>query len=163
MVFFGSSVYRRWSKSIHFRSLPPTWGPSTATKCYFVSSLCSYKLVLQKKGIRVCRRELIWPEHGPHLDGIHNKLHSNHAVVSTTDGCYALFGHNENLKQLEVDPKKCFCTKQTPANTTVTATGLHARCSPAKPQLDRQALSAIIPSVSPKSVFWKVSQLTNVV
>lgn len=27
--------------------LPPTWGPSTATKGYFVSSLCSYKLVLQ--------------------------------------------------------------------------------------------------------------------
>lgn len=28
---------------------PPTWGPSTATKGYLVSSLCSYKLVLQNK------------------------------------------------------------------------------------------------------------------
>lgn len=51
----------------------------------------------------------------------------------------------------------------TQASMTVTATGLYAICSPAKPQLDRQALSIIIANVSPKSVFWKVLQLTSVV
>lgn len=53
--------------------------------------------------------------------------------------------------------------KETQASMTVTATGLDAICRPAKPQLDRQALSNIIANGSPKSTFWKVLQLTNVV
>lgn len=90
-------------------------------------------------------------------------LHSNHAVVYIIYRCYAFFGHNENLKQLEVDPKKGLSMKETQASVTVTATALYAIRSPAKPQLDRQALSIIIANVSPKSVFWKVLQLTDVV
>lgn len=90
-------------------------------------------------------------------------LHSNHVVVSIIYRCYALFGHNENFKQLKVDPKKGFSMKEAQASMTVTATGLYATCRPAKPQLDKQALSIIIANVSPKSVFWKVLQLTNVV
>lgn len=46
---------------------------------------------------------------------------------------------------------------------TMTATGLYAISNPAEPQLDRQALSFIIANVSPKTVFWKVFQLTNAV
>lgn len=53
--------------------------------------------------------------------------------------------------------------KETHASMTVTATGLYAIGRPAKPQLNRQALSNIIANVFPKSTFWKVLQLTNVV
>lgn len=83
-------------------------------------------------------------------------LHSNHVIVLIIYRCCALFGHNENLKQLEMDQKKGFSMKEIRASMTVTATGLYATCSPAKPQLDRQALSLIIANVFPKSVFWKV-------
>lgn len=76
-------------------------------------------------------------------------LHSNRVVVSIIYRCCALFGHNENLKQLEVDPKKGFSMKAAQASMTVTATGLYATRNPAKPQLDRQALSIIIANGSP--------------
>lgn len=46
--------------------------------------------------------------------------------------------------------------KETQASMTLTATGLYATCSLAKPQLDGQPLSVIIANVFPKSVFWKV-------
>lgn len=73
--------------------LPPTWEPSTATKGYFVSSLCSYKLVLQKAYISAIMNSL-GLDTGPHLDSIILNVHSNHVVVSTIYGCYALFRHN---------------------------------------------------------------------